>query len=192
MSGWKQTWGGGGGRLRLRPGTSSWPFVKTSRHFWGNLISNENKYEVRSLFKVVSRSTDLWYPEERRQEGGEGGVGGWSDPPSPSPPPPHPPPSFSLLSCFLNACQESLMAVEFGQEKSGAGSFRGSGDLCLTKAAPLFVLSGPVRETERQKDWKTEEERQRAFPISSTGLLGGIDLRQTGHDHLTLHIHDHA
>lgn len=33
------------------------------------------------------------------------------------------------------------MAVEFGQEKSGAGSFRGSGDLCLTKAAPLFVFS---------------------------------------------------
>lgn len=33
------------------------------------------------------------------------------------------------------------MAVEFGQEKGGAGSFRGSGVLCLTKAAPLFVFS---------------------------------------------------
>lgn len=47
------------------------------------------------------------------------------------------------------------MAVEFGQEKSGAGSFRGSGDLCLTKAAPLFVFSQPERETDR------ENERQR-------------------------------
>ena len=73
------------------------------------------------------------------------------------PPPPPPPPSFSLLSCFLNACQESLMAVEFGQEKSGAGSFRGSGDLCLTKAAPLFVFSQAAREKETDR----ESERQR-------------------------------
>lgn len=62
--------------------------------------------------------------------------------------------SFSLfyltrLSCLLNSCQESLMAVEFGQEKSGTGSFRGSGDLCLTKAARLFVFSRPDRETDR-------------------------------------------
>ena len=65
------------------------------------------------------------------------------------PPNPPTPPYFSLLSCFLNSSQESLMAVEFGQEKSGAGSFRGSGDLCLTKAAPLFVFSRPERATDR-------------------------------------------
>lgn len=74
------------------------------------------------------------------QRNEEGGGGGSAVPPSASPILP-PPSSSSLLSCFLNACQESLMAVEFGQEKSGAGSFRGSGDLCLTKAAPLFVFS---------------------------------------------------
>lgn len=160
MSGWKQPWRprrGRRGRL-LHPSTSSWPFLKTSRHFWGNPISNENKNEVRSLFKVVSRSADLWYPEERRPE-------------EVVPPLPFPP-SFSPLSCFLNSCQESLMAVEFGQEKSGSGSFRGSGDLCLTKAAPLFVFSWPEGERERQREWKTEEERQRGFPMSSTGLLG--------------------
>lgn len=77
------------------------------------------------------------------------------------PPPPPLPPSFSPLSCFLNSCQESLMAVEFGQEKSGAGSFRGSGDLCLTKAAPLFVFSWPERkrQTERMKDRGRASER---------------------------------
>lgn len=82
--------------------------------------------------------------EETRGE--EGGVG------RSAPPPPPLPPSFSPLSCFLNSCQESLMAVEFGQEKSGAGSFRGSGDLCLTKAAPLFVFSWPERERDRQRE----------------------------------------
>lgn len=78
--------------------------------------------------------------QRRRNEGGEGRAAVQCPPPLIYPILP-PPSSSSLLSCFLNACQESLMAVEFGQEKSGAGSFRGSGDLCLTKAAPLFVFS---------------------------------------------------
>lgn len=64
------------------------------------------------------------------------------------------------------------MAVEFGQEKSGGGSFRGSGDLCLTKAAPLFVFS--LAGGERQP----QEERQRAFPTSGTGLLREAGLRR--------------
>lgn len=50
------------------------------------------------------------------------------------------------------------MAVEFGQEKSGSGSFRGSGDLCLTKAAPLFVFYRSDRQGEREResggDWE--------------------------------------
>lgn len=129
----------------------------------GNLISNENKYEVRSLFKVVSRSADLRYPDEGWR-GWDGDEGGWS---------PHlPPPSFSLLSCFLNSCQESLMAVEFGQEKSGAGSFRGSGVLCLTNAAPLFVFSWAERERDRHRGRKTEEERHWAFSKNSARLMG--------------------
>ena len=62
------------------------------------------------------------------------------------------------------------MAVEFGQEKSGAGSFRGSADLCLTKAAPLFVFSRP------------EPERERAIWRKSV----------RGRSHFTLRMHDRA
>lgn len=125
---------------------------------------------------------------EEKGGGGEGGVGGWS---APLPPPTHSsPPSFSLLSCFLNSCQESLMAVEFGQEKSGAGSFRGSGDLCFTKAAPLFVFSSlREQQTEGTKDRGSTSE---SFSSEQHGPLGEADLRQTGHDHLTSLIHDHA
>lgn len=67
------------------------------------------------------------------------------------------------------------MAVEFGQEKSGAGSFRGSGDLCLTKAAPLFVFSQPERETDRMKDRGRASE---SFSNEQHSPLGEADLRQ--------------
>lgn len=111
---------------------------------------------------------------------------------------PQPPPTpsyFSLLSCFLNSSQESLMAVEFGQEKSGAGSFRGSGDLCLTKAAPLFVFCPPDREGRREGDQWTVgmKDRGRASESFSSQRLrphGDADLRQTGHDHLTSQTRD--
>lgn len=68
------------------------------------------------------------------------------------------------------------MAVEFGQEKSGAGSFRGSGDLCLTKAAPLFVFSQAERDrqAERMKDGGRASE---SFS-NERGPLGEVDLRQ--------------
>lgn len=94
--------------------------------------------------------------QRRRNEAGEGtrGESGSVVPPSPTSPILPLPSSSSLLSCFLNACQESLMAVEFGQEKSGAGSFRGSGDLCLTKAAPLCVLPGGFRGRGHERRWR--------------------------------------
>lgn len=123
-----------------------------------------------------------------------GGGRGVVEPPHPYPPfplhlPPSPPPpsSSSLLSCFLNACQESLMAVEFGQEKSGAGSFRGSGDLCLTKAAPLFVFSQAEAEGERTRAGaggraSASVSNQRCRPLGGLRGVGG-DLR---------HMHDHA
>lgn len=110
------------------------------------------------------------------REGGAKGV--WEGGVTPTPPL-HPP----LLSCFLNACQESLMAVEFGQEKSGAGSFRGSGDLCLTKAAPLFVFSQAERDrqAERMKDGGRASE---SFSKRTAQASGG-GRPQTGRDHLT-------
>lgn len=80
------------------------------------------------------------------------------------------------------------MAVEFGQEKSGAGSFRGSGDLCLTKAAPLFVFSQAEAEGERTRAGaggraSASVSNQRCRPLGGLGEWGGLGLR---------HMHDHA
>lgn len=66
------------------------------------------------------------------------------------------------------------MAVEFGQEKSGAGSFRGSGDLCLTKAAPPFVFRQTDTENERQR----KSVRELFQRTAQTSWGGQADLRQ--------------
>lgn len=81
------------------------------------------------------------------------------------------------------------MAVEFGQEKSGAGSFRGSGDLCLTKAAPLFVcVSGGEEnaDTERQRQRKSVTQ---LFQDGRRGPLGvgvGVCVSIHGHTHVRI------
>lgn len=64
------------------------------------------------------------------------------------------------------------MAVEFGQEKSGAGSFRGSGDLCFTKAAPLFVFSQPERATDRGNERQRKHVRE-LFQWAARASWGG-------------------
>lgn len=180
MSEWKQPWRprrGRRGRL-LHPSTSSWPFLKTSRHFLGNPISNENKNEVRSLFKVVSRSADLWYPEERRPE-------------EVVPPPP-------LSSIFLSSelFSEFLPGKFNGcgiwtgkkrlwkfQRKWGFVPHEGSTSVCV------LLAGGRERETEGVKDRGRASER---FSNEQHRPLGEANPRQTGHDHLTPHLHDHA
>lgn len=89
------------------------------------------------------------------------------------------------------------MAVEFGQEKSRAGSFRGSGDLCLTKAAPLSVFSRPDRERKREGEQRTVGMKDRgkvseSYSSQQLRTHGAADLRQTGRDHLTSQTCDYA
>lgn len=133
--------------------TSSWPFVKTSRHFGGNLIFRKNNNEVRSLFKkwcgrsLISRVLVYEGGGGSWQWGWGGGEGsGWG-----------------LHHCFLNGCQESLMALEFGQEKSGLEVSEEAG-ICGSRSTSVCVLL----------DWllsgHCEEERQALFHRSTHSL----------------------
>lgn len=156
-SGRERGWGGN---------TLSWPFAKTSRHFWGNLIGKENNNGVRSLFKGAGRSTDLWHLEA--QERGARGKGGRAVPSSP-----HPPTAFILVSSELfseclpgkfNGCgiwTGKKRRWKF-QRKRGFVPHEGSTSVC--------VLPGRSRGRSHQRRQR-EEERQRAFPANSAGLL---------------------